>query len=59
MRAKKDKQPSKELTVFLANTPLGHVILTFTPKGLTALDFAEEESTISLGPPPPATWMPS
>ena len=55
MRAKKTKQSSRELTVFLANTPLGHVILTFTPKGLAALDFSEEESNISFGPPPPAT----
>ena len=40
--------------MFLANTPLGHVILTFTPKGLAALEFAEEESNISFGAPPPA-----
>jgi methylated-DNA-[protein]-cysteine S-methyltransferase len=54
MRAKKAKQSSQELTVILANTPLGHMILSFTPKGLAALDFVEEESHFSFGPPPPA-----
>lgn len=58
MRATKAKQSSQELTVLMASTPLGHLILTFTPKGLAALEFAEEDSQVSLGSPPPASCDP-
>ena len=52
MRAKKNRQPSQETSVCLADTPLGHVLLSFTANGLAALEFAREDSQISLGPPP-------
>jgi methylated-DNA-[protein]-cysteine S-methyltransferase len=54
MRAKTEKNRPEELRVCLMDTPLGHLSLAFTPKGLAALDFAEDVSKISLGPPPPA-----
>ncbi len=36
------------MTVSLADTPLGGIILYFTPKGLAALDFAGEAGEIDL-----------
>ncbi len=36
------------MTVSLADTPLGGIILYFTPKGLAALDFAGESGEIDL-----------
>ncbi len=50
MRAKTRRDPSRELTVCLADAPLGGIILTFTPKGLAALEFAEDPGQMDLGP---------
>ncbi|MGA7563126.1 MAG: methylated-DNA--[protein]-cysteine S-methyltransferase [Desulfobaccales bacterium] len=47
MRRTKREQ-ARELTVSLADTPLGGIILYFTPKGLAALDFAGEAGEIDL-----------
>lgn len=54
MRDKTPKKIAEELTVCLMDTPLGHLTLTFTPKGLTALDYEEDISKITLGAPAPA-----
>lgn len=53
MRAKSQKTGAQELIVALLDTPLGHLTLTFTTKGLAALEFDEDISKISLGAPPP------
>jgi methylated-DNA-[protein]-cysteine S-methyltransferase len=49
MRAKTRRDPSRELTVCLADAPLGGIILTFTSKGLAALEFAEGPGEVDLG----------
>ncbi len=41
MRAKTQKNKSQEWTVCLDDTPMGAILLTFTDKGLAALDFAD------------------
>jgi methylated-DNA-[protein]-cysteine S-methyltransferase len=46
------REPTRELTIGLADAPLGGIILTFTPKGLAALDFAEESGGMDLGRAP-------
>ena len=46
-RTKREK--ARELTISLADTPLGGIILSFTPKGLAALDFAEEPGELDPG----------
>lgn len=58
MRAKAKRDPTRELTVCMADTPLGQIILTFTPKGLAALEFDEDEAEMSLGPEPPSSMDP-
>jgi methylated-DNA-[protein]-cysteine S-methyltransferase len=55
MRAAARKGQTEEWTVFVDDTPLGRIILTFTTKGLAALDFAEDDCEVSLGPAPSAT----
>jgi methylated-DNA-[protein]-cysteine S-methyltransferase len=55
MRAKTQKSRAEELRVCLMDTPLGHLSLAFTPKGLAAVEFAEDVSNISLGPPAPTS----
>ena len=57
MRAKTRRDQTREWTVCLADAPLGRIILTFTPKGLAALEFAEEPGEMSLGPSPPPDSM--
>ncbi len=58
MRTKARRDPDRELTVCMADTPLGQIILTFTPKGLAALDFDEDDAEMSLGPEPPSSMDP-
>jgi len=41
MRGKTQKNQSPEWTVCLEDTPVGSIFLTFTAKGLAALDFAD------------------
>jgi O-6-methylguanine DNA methyltransferase len=48
MRKKKRGQ-TRELTICLADAPLGGIILSFTPRGLAALNFAEEPGELDLG----------
>jgi methylated-DNA-[protein]-cysteine S-methyltransferase len=54
MSVRTKKSRAEELRVCLMDTPLGHLTLAFTPKGLAALEFEEDVSKISLGPPAPA-----
>jgi len=53
MRAKTQKNQSQEWVVCLEGTPMGSLLLTFTAKGLAALDFAGEGGKIASGSPPP------
>ncbi|MGP8050226.1 MAG: methylated-DNA--[protein]-cysteine S-methyltransferase [Desulfobaccales bacterium] len=48
------RDPGREWTVCLEDAPLGGIILTFTSKGLAALEFAAEPGAMDLGlfPPP-------
>jgi methylated-DNA-[protein]-cysteine S-methyltransferase len=57
MRAKTRRDQTRELTLCLADGPLGRIILTFTPKGLAALEFAEEPGEMDLGPSSPPDSM--
>ncbi len=54
MRAKTQKNKSQEWTVCLDDTPMGAILLTFTDKGLAALDYAERGCQTSTQTPPPA-----
>jgi methylated-DNA-[protein]-cysteine S-methyltransferase len=54
MRAKTQKNKSQEWTVCLDDTPMGSLLLTFTAKGLAAVDFADSACATSTAPPPPA-----
>ena len=54
MRAKTQKNKSQEWTVCLDDTPIGALLLTFTAKGLAAVDFADKGCETSTAPPPPA-----
>jgi len=54
MRVKTQKGNSPEWTVCLKDTPLGPLFLTFTDRGLAALDFAEEGGGTLPGATPPA-----
>ena len=53
MRAKAQKTKSQEWTVCLEGTPMGSLLLSFTPNGLAALDFAVEGCKIPSGAAPP------
>ena len=54
MRAKSQKKKYQEWTVCLDDTPLGPLHLSFTAKGLAALDFADKGGEIApVSPPPP------
>ncbi len=48
MRALTHKNRSQEWTVCLLDTPMGEIVLTFTLKGLTALDFGDGDGEASL-----------
>jgi methylated-DNA-[protein]-cysteine S-methyltransferase len=52
---KKSPQPGKEWMVLLAETPVGALKLSFTDRGLTALEFPGEGALLAPGPdaPPP------
>jgi methylated-DNA-[protein]-cysteine S-methyltransferase len=58
MRTKSQKKKSQEWTVCLKDTPLGPLHLTFTAKGLAALDFADKGGEITPGSPPPPGLRP-
>lgn len=53
MRAKTQKNQSQEWTVCLDETPIGPLLLTFTAKGLAAVDFADNGGETAPGSPPP------
>jgi methylated-DNA-[protein]-cysteine S-methyltransferase len=55
MRAAARKSQTQEWTVCIDDTPLGQIILTFTARGLAALDFAKDDCEMSLAPAPSAT----
>ena len=54
MRGKTQKNKSQEWTVCLEGTPVGALLLTFTNKGLAALDFGDHGCETSTAPPPAA-----
>jgi methylated-DNA-[protein]-cysteine S-methyltransferase len=58
MRAKSQKKKSQEWTVCLDDTPLGPLYLTFSAKGLAALNFADKGGEIAPGSPPPPEMRP-
>lgn len=58
MRAKSQQNKSREWTVRLEQTPQGPLLLTFTDKGLAALDFADAHGQIPPGVPPPPALAP-
>ena len=58
MRAKTQKNKSQEWTVCLDETPIGPLFLTFTDKGLAALDFGDHGCQASPTTPPPAALRP-
>ncbi len=58
MRAKTQKNKSQEWTVCLDETPVGPLLLSFTAKGLAALDFADKGCEASPGAPPPPALRP-
>jgi methylated-DNA-[protein]-cysteine S-methyltransferase len=53
MRAKTQKNKSQEWIVCLDDTPMGPLLLTFTVKGLAALDFGDTGCATAPGSPPP------
>ncbi len=57
MRSKKRKNQSEEWAVCLADTPVGSISLTFTARGLAALDFGDNGCRIdpAAAPPPELT----
>ncbi|MGO9621087.1 MAG: methylated-DNA--[protein]-cysteine S-methyltransferase [Desulfobaccales bacterium] len=59
MRAKTRRDQTREFTVCLADAPLGGIILSFTPKGLAALEFADEPGEMPPGPSIPPGSMDS
>ena len=55
MRTENRKNQASEWTVCLPDTPVGSIYLTFTAKGLAALDFADNGcKTLAQTSPPPA-----
>ena len=58
MRPKTQKNKSQEWTICLEDTPVGALILTFTAKGLAALDFGDSGCEIPPGSPPPPELSP-
>jgi methylated-DNA-[protein]-cysteine S-methyltransferase len=58
MRARSQKKKSQEWTVCLDDTPLGPLRLTFTAKGLAALEFADKGGEMEPGSPPPPELRP-
>lgn len=58
MRTKKQKNKSQEWTVCLEGTPVGALLLTFTSKGLAALDFGDNSCKNAPGAPPPPALRP-
>ena len=58
MRAKSQKNKSQEWTVCLDDTPLGPLDLSFTTKGLAALNFADKGGVMAPGSPPPPELRP-
>ncbi len=58
MRAKTQKNKSQEWTVCLEGTPMGSLLLSFTAKGLAAVDFADKGCQTSAGAPPPPALRP-
>ena len=58
MRAKSRKNRSQEWTVCLEDTPIGPLHLTFSAKGLAALDFADKGGATAPGSPPPPEMRP-
>jgi methylated-DNA-[protein]-cysteine S-methyltransferase len=58
MRAKTQKNKFQEWTVCLGGTPVGALLLTFTNKGLAALDFGDKGGESSPGSPPPPALRP-
>jgi methylated-DNA-[protein]-cysteine S-methyltransferase len=58
MRTKSKKNRSQEWTVCLKDTPMGPLHLSFTAKGLAALDFADKGGEIAPGAPPPPELRP-
>jgi methylated-DNA-[protein]-cysteine S-methyltransferase len=54
---RKSPQHAKEWTVFLAETPVGPLKLSFTDRGLTALEFAGEGPSLAPGPAAPPSHL--
>lgn len=59
MRAKSRKNQVQEWTICLEGTPIGALLLTFTAKGLAAVDFADKSGcNPAPGSPPPPELLP-
>ncbi len=58
MRANTRKHQSQEWTVCLDDTPMGAILLTFTDKGLAALDFADNGCQLPPAATPPESLAP-
>lgn len=58
MRAKSRKNKNQEWTVCLDDTPIGPLLLTFTAKGLAAVDFTVNGCEASKGALPPPALQP-